>query len=101
MAESVQPTGRAVRRLEPLAIEIPGEPEPSNSYDAFCDRHFSAENMETKTKIYISLLLILPSLIYFLVVINFPNPKRVHVEVIWKFKFKFGRGARHIFGYVF
>ncbi|UMM12746.1 hypothetical protein L5515_001371 [Caenorhabditis briggsae] len=79
MTEGVQPTGEiAVRRVEPLAIEISGEPRV-DSVDAFCDRYCS-ENMETKTKIYISLLLILPSLIYFLVSINLSHPKRSHVE---------------------
>ncbi|CAR99675.1 Protein CBG26585 [Caenorhabditis briggsae] len=80
MTEGVQPTGEiAVRRVEPLAIEISGEPRV-DSVDAFCDRYCS-ENMETKTKIYISLLLILPSLIYFLVSINLSHPKRSHVEL--------------------
>ncbi|PIC51371.1 hypothetical protein B9Z55_001905 [Caenorhabditis nigoni] len=80
MTEGVQPTGEiAVRRVEPLSIEIPGEPRV-DSVDAFCDRYCS-ENMETKTKIYISLLLILPSLIYFLVSVNFSHPKRSHVEL--------------------
>ncbi|EFP01376.1 hypothetical protein CRE_23988 [Caenorhabditis remanei] len=79
MTESVQPTGEiAVRSLEPLAIEIPGEPRV-DSVDAFCDRYCS-ENMETKTKIYISLLLILPSLIYFLVSINFSHPTKANIQ---------------------
>ncbi|CAL2029395.1 unnamed protein product [Caenorhabditis brenneri] len=79
MTESVQPTGElAVRRIEPLAIDIPGEPRV-NSVDTFCDKYCS-ENMETKTKIYICLLLILPSLIYFLVSINFSHSKRSHIE---------------------
>ena len=80
MTESVQQTGEiAVRSLEPLAIEIPGEPRV-DSVDAFCNRYCS-ENMETKTKIYICLLLILPSLIYFLVSINFSHPTKANIQV--------------------
>ncbi|CAI2303706.1 unnamed protein product [Caenorhabditis sp. 36 PRJEB53466] len=78
MTESVQPTG-AVVRIEPLAIEIPSEPRVRGKLAAFCDKHCS-ENMETKTKVYICLLLILPSLIYFLVSINTSNPKKAYVQ---------------------
>uniref|UniRef100_A0A1I7TK69 SEA domain-containing protein n=1 Tax=Caenorhabditis tropicalis TaxID=1561998 RepID=A0A1I7TK69_9PELO len=79
MTESVQPTGDVpLRRIESLAIEIPGETR-SDSVDSYCDKYCS-ENMETKTKIYICLLLILPSLVYFLVSINSSHSKRIHVE---------------------
>lgn len=86
MTESVQPTG-AVRRVEPLAIEIPGEPRVGK-VDAFCDKYFS-ENMDTKTKVYICLLLILPSLIYFLYSINTSHPKKSFIQVI-EVHFKIG-----------
>ncbi|ULU11791.1 hypothetical protein L3Y34_015291 [Caenorhabditis briggsae] len=46
MTEGVQPTGEiAVRRVEPLAIEISGEPRV-DSVDAFCDSHPKRSHVE-------------------------------------------------------